>query len=405
MDLGATRFGAVRLVLFPELWPAVVAAGLLVFALSFDDFVISFFTTGEDVQPLPVRIWSAIRFGVSPTINAIGTLMMVVSITAVVAAVLIPRFFGRKESGHQGPDRTGRRLRWCLTRSRSRGCPKRFGDFTAVDDIDLSIPNGEFFCLLGPVGLRQDDDAADARRLRGADRGPDPARGRAGRERAAVRAQRQHGLPELRALRPSRRRGQRRLRPQAEEAAEGRDRAARRRRARARRARQQGARPAEQALRRSAPARRPGARARQPPRGAPPRRAARRARPEAPPPDAGRAEADPARGRDHVRLRDPRPGGGALDVGPDRRHVGRADRPVRPARGHLRAPDRGVRRRLHRHLEPARGRRRGGRHGPDRHGPAHRGAAFPTAAGRGRRSRSRSARRRSRSTTRSRKGW
>jgi spermidine/putrescine transport system permease protein/putrescine transport system permease protein len=99
MDLGATRFGAVRLVLLPELWPAVVAAGLLVFALSFDDFVISFFTTGEDVQPLPVRIWSAIRFGVSPTINAIGTLMMAISITAVIAAVLIPRLFGRKESG------------------------------------------------------------------------------------------------------------------------------------------------------------------------------------------------------------------------------------------------------------------------------------------------------------------
>ena len=44
------------------------------FALSFDDFVLSFFTTGESPQPLPVRIWSAIRFGVSPTINAIGTL-------------------------------------------------------------------------------------------------------------------------------------------------------------------------------------------------------------------------------------------------------------------------------------------------------------------------------------------
>ena len=99
MDLGATRFQAVRLVLLPELWPAIVAAGLLTFALSFDDFVLSFFTTGEDAQPLPVRIWSAIRFGVSPTINAIGTLMMVVSLTAVVAAVLLPRFFGRKESG------------------------------------------------------------------------------------------------------------------------------------------------------------------------------------------------------------------------------------------------------------------------------------------------------------------
>lgn len=99
MDLGATRWQSVRLVLLPNLWPAILAAGLLVFALSFDDFVLSFFTTGEDAQPLPVRIWSAIRFGVSPEINAIGTLMMVVSLAAVLAAVLIPRLFGRKESG------------------------------------------------------------------------------------------------------------------------------------------------------------------------------------------------------------------------------------------------------------------------------------------------------------------
>jgi spermidine/putrescine transport system permease protein len=99
MDLGATRWQSVRLVLVPALWPAVVAAGLLVFAFSFDDFVLSFFTTGEDLQPLPVRIWSAIRFGLSPTINAIGTLMMVVSLTAIALALVIPRFFGRRESG------------------------------------------------------------------------------------------------------------------------------------------------------------------------------------------------------------------------------------------------------------------------------------------------------------------
>lgn len=98
-DLGASKWQSVRLVLVPALWPAIVAAGLLVFALSFDDFVLSFFTTGEDAQPLPVRIWSMIRFGVSPTINAVGTLMMVVSISAVALAVLIPRLFGRRESG------------------------------------------------------------------------------------------------------------------------------------------------------------------------------------------------------------------------------------------------------------------------------------------------------------------
>ncbi|MEO8686809.1 MAG: ABC transporter permease [Solirubrobacteraceae bacterium] len=99
MDLGATRLQTLRLVVLPALWPAVVAAGLLVFALSFDDFVLSFFTTGESPQPLPVRIWSAIRFGVTPTINAIGTLMLAISTAAIVLAVGLPRLLGRRESG------------------------------------------------------------------------------------------------------------------------------------------------------------------------------------------------------------------------------------------------------------------------------------------------------------------
>ena len=69
----------------------ILAAGLLVFALSFDDFVLSFFTTGESPQPLPVRIWSAIRFGVTPTINAIGTLMIAISGLAIAASLLLGR--------------------------------------------------------------------------------------------------------------------------------------------------------------------------------------------------------------------------------------------------------------------------------------------------------------------------
>lgn len=91
MDLGATRWDTFRLVVLPALWPAVLAAGLLVFALSFDDFVLSYFTTGESPQPLPVRIWSAIRFGVTPTINAIGTLMLMISLAAVAAALVLQR--------------------------------------------------------------------------------------------------------------------------------------------------------------------------------------------------------------------------------------------------------------------------------------------------------------------------
>ncbi len=99
MDLGATRWGTFRLVTLPALWPAVIAAGLLVFALSFDDFVLSFFTTGESPQPLPVRIWTQIRFGVRPTINAIGTFMLVISTLSIGLALLLPRLLGRRESG------------------------------------------------------------------------------------------------------------------------------------------------------------------------------------------------------------------------------------------------------------------------------------------------------------------
>ncbi len=99
MDLGATRWQSVRLVLVPALWPSVVAAGLLTFAFSFDDFVLSFFTTGESPQPLPVRIYSAIRFGVTPTINAIGTMMLTVSALLILLAIMLPRLLGRRESG------------------------------------------------------------------------------------------------------------------------------------------------------------------------------------------------------------------------------------------------------------------------------------------------------------------
>src|SRR5688572_23610338 len=99
MDLGATRLETFRLITLPALWPAILAAGLLVFALSFDDFVLSFFTTGESPQPLPVRIWSAIRFGVTPTINAIGTFMLVISTLSIGLALLLPRLLGRRESG------------------------------------------------------------------------------------------------------------------------------------------------------------------------------------------------------------------------------------------------------------------------------------------------------------------
>jgi len=99
MDLGATRIGALRLVTLPALWPAILSSGLLVFALTFDDFVLSFFTSGVSPQPLPVRIYSAIRFGIRPTINAVGTFMLVISLAVIALAVLLPRWLGSRETG------------------------------------------------------------------------------------------------------------------------------------------------------------------------------------------------------------------------------------------------------------------------------------------------------------------
>lgn len=97
-DLGCTPWQGLRLVTLPALVPALVGAGLLVFALVFDDFVLAFFTTGVDPQPLPVRIYSSIRFGVSPSINAVGSLMLAFSALLIVAALLLPRLFHRSSS-------------------------------------------------------------------------------------------------------------------------------------------------------------------------------------------------------------------------------------------------------------------------------------------------------------------
>lgn len=97
-DLGCTPRQALRLVTLPALVPALIASGLLVFALVFDDFVLAFFTTGVDPQPLPVRIYSSIRFGVSPAINAVGTLMLAVSAVLIVAALQLPRLLNRTSS-------------------------------------------------------------------------------------------------------------------------------------------------------------------------------------------------------------------------------------------------------------------------------------------------------------------
>jgi ABC-type spermidine/putrescine transport system permease subunit II len=98
LDLGANYVQAMRLVTLPLLWPAIAASGMLVFVMSFDDFVTSFFTTGVGAQPLPLRIYSMIHYGVTPEVNAVGTVMMVITIVIVLAAL---RLFTRQQNARR----------------------------------------------------------------------------------------------------------------------------------------------------------------------------------------------------------------------------------------------------------------------------------------------------------------
>lgn len=85
-DLGATPIYTFARITLPSLAPGIVAGALLVFSLSVDEFVIAFFTAGPQSPTLPIVIYSMVRFGVTPEINALATLLLTVSFVFVLAA-------------------------------------------------------------------------------------------------------------------------------------------------------------------------------------------------------------------------------------------------------------------------------------------------------------------------------
>ncbi len=90
-DLGAGWWQSVRRVLVPMLMPGIAAGALLAFTLSVDDFVITFFVAGPGATTLPLRIYSMIKFGAPPMINALSTLLLAVTMTAVLASRRLSR--------------------------------------------------------------------------------------------------------------------------------------------------------------------------------------------------------------------------------------------------------------------------------------------------------------------------
>ncbi|KTR06037.1 spermidine/putrescine ABC transporter permease [Aureimonas ureilytica] len=101
-DLGCPPAKAFVLITLPVIWPAVAAGWMLAFTLSLDDLVIASFTSGPGATTLPMRIYSQVRLGVTPEINAISTIMIAVVALGVILAALFNR---RQETRRRADER------------------------------------------------------------------------------------------------------------------------------------------------------------------------------------------------------------------------------------------------------------------------------------------------------------
>jgi len=90
-DLGASATTTFARITIPSLIPAIISGALLVFTLSLDEFVVAFFTAGPASPTLPIVVYSMVRFGVTPEINALASVLLLVSFTLILAAQRITK--------------------------------------------------------------------------------------------------------------------------------------------------------------------------------------------------------------------------------------------------------------------------------------------------------------------------
>ncbi len=102
LDLGATPTRTFFVITLPLIMPGVVAGWMLAFTLSLDDLVIASFTTGPGATTLPMKIFSQVKFGVTPEVNAISTILIIIVATGVIIASLITK---RREVERQKAER------------------------------------------------------------------------------------------------------------------------------------------------------------------------------------------------------------------------------------------------------------------------------------------------------------
>lgn len=93
-DLGATEWQAFRDVLLPHMKPGLIAGALLAFTLSLDDFVITFFTSGPNTTTFPVKVYSMVRFSVTPEVNAVSALLILLTIILTTIALKLQDISG-----------------------------------------------------------------------------------------------------------------------------------------------------------------------------------------------------------------------------------------------------------------------------------------------------------------------
>jgi spermidine/putrescine transport system permease protein len=90
-DLGATPWQAFQRVTLPLLMPAIIGAALMAFTISFDDFIVTFFTAGPGSTTLPLRVYSMVKSGVSPVINALSAVLVLMSMALIGMALALQR--------------------------------------------------------------------------------------------------------------------------------------------------------------------------------------------------------------------------------------------------------------------------------------------------------------------------
>ncbi|TVQ36597.1 MAG: ABC transporter permease [Geminicoccaceae bacterium] len=90
-DLGASEWQTFRYVTLPFMKPGLIAGALLAMTLSLDDFVITFFTSGPDTLTFPVKVYSMVRFGATPEVNAASTVLIAVTVLLTILAVRLQR--------------------------------------------------------------------------------------------------------------------------------------------------------------------------------------------------------------------------------------------------------------------------------------------------------------------------